>query len=150
MANADRHKGAGCAVLIILTLVFGGFVYCTWNWNLYRTADSWPSTNGEITKSDVFSRKGAQIRKVAYRYEVNGVVHTSTQEVDGNAANANQYPVGSKVVVYYNPDAPEISIVEAGVAGYLFGMGFCVFMAIVAIVMYIKRDVFFRETPGKT
>ncbi|MDP3875678.1 MAG: DUF3592 domain-containing protein [Methylobacter sp.] len=85
-------------------------------------AASWPSTEGEITRSDVVvdPHDGGSSAEIKYSYVVDGDNFSSGQFSFGVRDNspakeqllAEVFPVGRKVSVYYDPGNPSIAVVE--------------------------------------
>ncbi len=113
------------------------------------SVESWPTTEGVVKRSEQKSRFSGRLdyaARVEYQFAVDGKVYSSTQirtrgtstrhEFD-SADVVKRYPVGRKVSVYFNPDAPQEAYLEAGadfinyvliispaVFALLFGIGF--------------------------
>jgi hypothetical protein len=97
-----------------------------WNAAQAHASLSWPTVPGKVERSGSERRYGGYGTAfyrltLAYRYEVDG------QEYEGDKAQfgpprvtnqelietlADRYPAGKEVTVHYNPDAPEIAVLE--------------------------------------
>lgn len=89
-------------------------------------AQSWPSTPGEVIKSRVQVSGGDHTTVspyILYNYQVGGMDFSGTQIRAGdqffNLYNsqdsydvADKYPVGAKIIVYYNPKDPTQAALE--------------------------------------
>ncbi len=128
---------AFCSVFIFAGLVVAVFGVVT----IIRAGRSlsWPTTEGVVTTSQVVVRDGNYAPAVVFTYAVGGKAYHGTEVAigahftssDGGdaAVCANRYPVGSKVTVFFDPEAPDHSVLEPGVSKrtYLplvFGIGF--------------------------
>ncbi len=130
----------------------------------------WPAVEGTVVSSEVqqeskTSRSNGTTRRktgtrtartktsyraeVLYDYVVNGETYSANKVLfgqvgKGSPASArkivNRYPAGKKVTVYYNPDEPEIAVLEPGATGgtyVLFGVG-CVFILFGVVALFGK------------
>jgi hypothetical protein len=93
-----------------------------------QEAQTWPTTQGEITASfvtDVTSSDDSGTSyepRVRYRYVVAGIIYEGTRigffghTTYGSRRRAQRalasYPEGAKVTVYYNPQHPEEAVLE--------------------------------------
>ncbi|HSH05695.1 MAG TPA: DUF3592 domain-containing protein [Anaerolineae bacterium] len=140
------QRGMGClgtiVFLTVFTLVGGSLSYFGWGFVQEAQASAtWPSTPGEITWSQVSvdsdsdgTTYGADI---GFEYVVRDRLYTGDRvtvlEVSSSSLSraqniVNQYPVGEQVTVYYNPDNPEASVLEAGTqpsSYFIFAIGLC-------------------------
>lgn len=144
-ALAEFHR-----VYVGLAIAGGGFL--TWCLRLFqraRASCAWPATDGRILSSQAqnFSRTGAAIL-VYYEYSVDGQPYTGKRlrfappmSLSDDAAQANllNYRPGTSIQIHYNPVAPDDSVVEPGVAPYLWyciagSVGFC----LLDILLYFR------------
>lgn len=131
--------GGGAIVFTIIAIVVS--VLCTLvpfaavGWYIYRQSKrskaveeesrSWSSTAGIVVKSRVEVSGGEHtsvIPRIVYEYEVGGQTYQNDKLRPGDihfavhSGNAydvvDRYPVGSAVVVYYNPSNPARSALE--------------------------------------
>ncbi len=127
-------------VLAIAVGVFLAWIFGYASFTAGAASESWPSVEGKITASKI-SESGPHDNRtlrahVSYQYEVNENIHRSDR-VDFNSAGMSssqrgdiqeitrKYPVGRSVTVYYDPDDPNISVLEPGVklgAAFMLGM----------------------------
>ncbi len=127
---------------LILTLGTGAFVIGIQEFIAAKSSGNWPSVNGIIFHSEVKvtresgSRSGATSRTtysyqpvVNYQYLVNDKQLTGETIRYGLVTNrpraeetVAKYPLKAKVIVYYNPDKPEQSVLEPGYSGGLLFM----------------------------
>ena len=89
-----------------------------------RAARSWTQTTGEILSSDVglSGFRGGWYRPlVSFRYAADGSTYEGDAIQTARAAYASEsaaagiaarYPVGSKVAIYYDPEAPWTAVLE--------------------------------------
>ena len=135
----------GERILVAVTLVLGGaaiLFFC--GREVIRAHESvrWPIIEGHVVRSEVIvsqntrklSTTTSYIGKVIYNYRLSDVlyssdrVHFSTNDFldfshfsDDPAsiaqADVDRYPVGMSVHVHYNPESPELSVLEPGVRG---------------------------------
>jgi hypothetical protein len=98
-----------------------------------RASSSWPTTQGEVVYSSLEQKMSTDsdgdssvtyAAKVVYNYQVGGQNLTGDRRRFSEASTssarraqeiANRYPVGSQVTVYYDPDNPQVSVLETGV-----------------------------------
>lgn len=108
-----------------------------------RRACAWPSADGEIVRSDLIEHRGddwgdapSYAADVAYVYHVDGTRYEATRIAFGYdsmrlpetvaAFKLRRYPLGARVRVFYNPQAPGDAVLEPGRARYalaLIGFG---------------------------
>jgi hypothetical protein len=114
----------------ILTLYYGGR-------NVLRAyqSNTWPTVQGVVQNSYVESLRNSNVAKIVYDYTVNEKPFTGMQVAFGsysfNWSHArgivNMYPQGKTVSVYYNPQNPQVCVLEPGVKGQVWirpGIGF--------------------------
>ena len=111
-----------------------------------KASTDWPTTQGEVIESKLEHHRGSSGKKgrrgptysvhVVYRYSLDGADlesdrvwfggDYSTSDRAGMQAVVREYPVGSRVTVYYAPDNPGLAVLKPGafVSSYLcFGIG---------------------------
>jgi hypothetical protein len=109
-----------------------------WKQVMVRRSGFWPSTLGEIVRSEVVRTRGGAWDSrhtyyeacVEYRYEAAGRTYTGTtidlggtvqRSLSGHAAKrCAAYPAGVRALVYYDPARPERACLERTGAGPLF------------------------------
>jgi cell division protein YceG involved in septum cleavage len=129
-----------------------------------RTSSSWPSVKGTIIASGVSSERKRETTTqrayissdaaLIYQYQVNGRAYSSGKIRIGDFAFrsgsrakeiVSKYPEGKKVIVYYNPKNPEITVLEPGMprGSLLFvGVGLlCVFGGLGAMRSAFRQQV---------
>ncbi|MEE4178634.1 MAG: DUF3592 domain-containing protein [Bacteroides sp.] len=114
---------------------------------------SWPSTEGTITKSEVETwmkdGKTQYGALIAYTYQVEGKAHISHQVgVNSTSSNSNmsavkslvqEYPVGTMVDVYYDPEVPDSAALIPGVrAGDVALAGGMLLFAIIGLLVLFR------------
>ena len=133
--GTPQTKRPGTANLIYIGLLFliaGGFTFFIWGLPPLQYASAskdWPSANGEITRSEIYSEwkdgKTQYRPDIVYTYHVDGRSYVSSNVTVGDPLFASsistakriqaEYPEGRNVDVYYNPDLPSFSVLEPGV-----------------------------------
>ncbi|MCU1231892.1 MAG: hypothetical protein JWO97_4776 [Acidobacteria bacterium] len=124
------------AMALLATLIGSGiFLSAVWDICCAHLSRNWPQVPGIIVVSDLqrsnHSDGGLMYRpEVTYRYCVDGseIIANRTRfggrvELSWSAPavrTVRKYPVGSEVVVYYNPNDPADSVLEPGPGGILF------------------------------
>jgi hypothetical protein len=127
--------------IIIVCLIFFGIgigmlVKLAKHYGKLQQSKNWLSTNGKIISSDLDAQistddDGYQtttyLAKVFFTYEVNGNSYESdrvnfdygmrTSNVRKPQSLVEQYPTGSDVTVYYDPENPQQSVLEKRVNG---------------------------------
>ena len=121
-------------------------------WNIWTVAASghWPTTEAEVTHSEVVQRSES-LRfqpRVAYKYEVQGVSYTAAA-IDwgrfdmprGEAQRVvDKYPVGKLATVYHHPMKPHRAVIEprGGWILYCFILLFGVVFAVAGIIAILS------------
>ncbi|MBN1120785.1 MAG: DUF3592 domain-containing protein [Anaerolineae bacterium] len=123
-------------ILVILGFLCGGVTSLgigIFNLQSARGSTSWPTVEGTIKESEVFeyyTDTAMYQALVSYSYVVDNTRYTGMTvgyEVGGSSNPAPQreiverYPVGSKVTVYYDPNDPQIAVLEPGAKGSIWG-----------------------------
>jgi hypothetical protein len=128
---------------VILTgvgLIIGGFLFL----RDATASRGWPVADGTVTSVRVTwsggTRSGMAVKKyfyqVRYRYQVEGRTlsgtryslgtgptasrHFSTEE-EARAEARERYPIGSRVEVHYDPENPELAVLQTGVNWGTYG-----------------------------
>jgi hypothetical protein len=112
-------------------------------------ARRWPTAEGEVIHSTVVRASDHLFQpSVAYRYEVDGVEHTSTAidwgRFDLSQAEAqrlaDQYPVGKPVTVSYDARNPHRAVIEPR-GGWMYGVVLLlgVVFAVAGIILIVGR-----------
>ena len=122
-------------VVGVLFLASGGFAFTlsvnqVW---LGFSSENWPVTKGIISRSMIEIDTGetdlqiedmhAHIADVQYTYKIDDKIHVSdkitvldylSKDPAFEKKQINKYPAGSIVKIYYDPDNPELSVLEPG------------------------------------
>ena len=142
--NTDSGVPAG-----LVPIVFG-LPFALWGlYGIGRAIRSarWPTTTGAVTGTNVKSVTSGESgsnsyrMEVIYEYELGGETYVSKRYSFGgkptresrSAAETwleEHYPVGSEVTVHYDPDRPDVTVLERGgvlsaFVGFLAGLAFC-------------------------
>jgi hypothetical protein len=114
-------------------------------WKRGKASIHWPTTRGEILSSAVKCDDGSYSPRVEYRYWVDGCELTSDTVtyggIRGDRSTADsyvaRYQAGDEVSVYYDPTAPNVSVLEPGAdrGAYIWAVAVLVVLAIAGIVM---------------
>jgi len=93
-------------------------------------SENWPGVQGVILTSKVSVSSGEDSdtygADVTYRYKVKGKRYKGDKVTVSEVSTSNQgravkivkrYPKRKKVMVYYDPDDPETSVLERGISG---------------------------------
>lgn len=144
-----------------ILFIFVGIIALIWGGIVLKNASAssaWPSVQGEVTESKVetkvervkknerWQNRRTYWAKVHYSYSVDGAPYSGAKvsfgEYGGKEKDARQivkrFPKGKSVDVYYDPEKPEMAVLEPGAtkASYLFlGIGLVSF--IVGIAAYL-------------
>ena len=123
-------------------------------------SNSWPTAPGEIVRSDYEIVRNSSddfdtAAKIRYTYEVVGELLEGDRVQVGLASEGspaenrrltNQYPVGAKVNVYYDPEEPTEAVLEPGIpttAWLLIAVG-AVFTAVPILISAVAFGIFSR------
>ena len=105
------------------------------DFNRARESVTWPAVKGLIARSEMTSHLSSGAHgssstvyhaEILYNYRLSGVPYSSNRVSFGDydsgfpshaQAIVNRYPKGISVQVYYNPQSPELSVLETGVNG---------------------------------
>ncbi len=125
-----------------------------------KASELWPSVSGEIIISEIesYTNHGERLYSadIHYSYMVEGEEYNGAGITNADASTSVQssvkkdlkrYPKGKIVDVYYDPDFPEISVLEPGINfwnGLLFKIPF-VFMFLGAIMFLMALKNLFRR-----
>jgi len=150
--------GRGCLILFFCPFLVCGLWATKYGYGFVHDAlasNHWPGVRGRIESADVAVSRASGRNSggrashsygasIGYSYEVNGKTYTCDNvffgdyraDRPGHAERQKaQYPVGREVNVYYNPDAPEIAVLEPGPKPSTFVvMGFGLVFSVVALV----------------
>lgn len=134
--------------------------------NNAKASKSWPTIKGTIKSSRVITHRDKEGTKysadVVYEYSVNDHTYKSSTiqfGADFNSGNSskayeviNQYPEGMEVQVSYNPEKPEVAVLEPGaffssyiiwLSGMLFFVVGCLLTGGLLIKVFILLSILF-------
>lgn len=93
-----------------------------------KQSETWPSVEGKILSHDIRINSGDEYTSTAYLPQVTYTYHVQGQEFTGSKISygsapafksiykaekfLEQYPVGSRVTVYHDPEKPQDSVLE--------------------------------------
>jgi hypothetical protein len=141
--QGGRSLLSTCGTALLFLVVFGGvgIGLGIWGWNVLtdaRASESWPTTEGQVISSEVDHSSDAEggdsyQPQISYRYEVDDQTYEADRIRFGQnsysssrqaEAEANRYPVGRQVEVFYEPGRPENAVLEPGASmGSYLGLG---------------------------
>jgi hypothetical protein len=113
-----------------------------------QASPNWPTVTGIVEHSQVAESvdkgKKSYYADVVYRYEVQGTAHQAKQIAFGDYRSSDpapyqeiisRYPVGANVKIYYQPDVPEVAVLEPGVSRQAYIIpGFGIALSLIGIV----------------
>ena len=120
-----------------------------------RRSASWPDVPGVITKSRVSSGDQSHAPDVAYAYTVDGVAYegdaiapafpVASSTDDYARRRIALYPVGARVSVYHDPDAPATAVLEPGASKgtfvpLVFGLMFATFGGFLGLLWWLCEE----------
>ena len=127
-------------LILAIIITFVGVGVCIWGIGTLgkaKASSAWPTTGGKVITSKVEKHKktSGSTRKrrrsttykaqVLYEYTVDGIRYSSKKVSFGEYSSSNptharqiinRYPEGKNVKVYFNPDKPNVSVLEPGVS----------------------------------
>ena len=143
-------------IITFVAVIVLGVGFSVWGWRLIADAYltlSWPKVAGTVVHAKVASYDSRSDGKttrmysadVRYTYTVNSTQYSSgrvslgdssTNSSSGKEEIVRRYPMGSQVIVYYDPSRPEDALLEPGAAfithiPFAFGL-LCVFAGLIA------------------
>jgi len=147
--------------LFALIFVVAGIAVSIWGWNEMESAKAsmgWPTTEGTVISSEVEKHRsttgtGSKRRtsttyeaEVLYEYAANGTTYSSTRVSFGGSGGSssqareivNRYPKGKMVSVHFDPEQPDVSVLEPGVSfGCYVPIGIGVVFTVVGICVFL-------------
>ncbi len=157
--------------VMILILVIIGSIFVFSGYHTYKEAlktENWPSVTGTIIETRVirnnirYSTSYSPYIKYSYVVEnkqyINTVIYSGNMSLTGSYETIkdfiDEYPNNSQVMVYYNPNSPQDSVLIPGAtAGHfaMIGTGIFVFaisivLAFILIIMTIFGLIFHKKT----
>ena len=125
---------------------------------------SWPSTQGTVMEArleQVRSTGGTTSEKTIahffYEYSVNGEQYSSSRlnffSISGDPVTAaKNHEPGQAVIVYYDPDNPDKSVLEPGLPGIFvwlaFGFGLLLFVGFISLTFFGDFGALFSKMAG--
>ena len=122
--------------LILFGVGIGMLIKLAQHYGKLQKSKNWLSTSGVITSSELDAQTTADddgyetttyLAKVIFTYDVNGSPYECdcinfdygmrTSNIRKQQSVLEQYPLGSQVTVYYNPENPQQSVLEKRVNG---------------------------------
>ncbi len=121
-----------------------------------KASELWPSVSGKIIVSEIESHtsggKKMYSADVHYSYTIEGKQYIGAGITNADASTSvsssvkkdlEKYPKGEIVEVFYDPDFPEISVLEPGInfwSGLLFKIPFVfIFLGVVMLLAVLKK-----------
>lgn len=140
----------------ILFIVIFAFFYLRIQlreWTLFRASDEWPDVVGKVTYSVAQYDSDGSSPYIVYEYRVEGHLykhHTRVQFGSEYTSEAEslvaKYPAGSDVIIYYNPDNPNDSVLRKTFNVNWLHLGFWTIAATIVVLVvgaiafdFIKR-----------
>jgi hypothetical protein len=140
------------------------------NFNRARESVLWPTVEGRVAHSEMTiswphandshqSNTPTYGAEVLYKYQLSGTTYSSNRVgfgdyESGDPSHAqsilNRYPRGISVQVHYNPQSPELSVLETGVHGatYFLPIGGLLFF-VAGCIMLWGLPKLFRQMPAQ-
>jgi len=150
----NKNKRIPIRSLIIAVIVLSVTVYfikiCVESLNQKFVEQGWEVTSGTVLNPDVtlkdkksIARKNQGIEQtINYEYTISGARYESNSVAREAFVNAEDYPEGKIVDVYYNPkDLTETILIRTEVqVQYLYGMIVSCIVVIFIIIFFLIRD----------
>jgi hypothetical protein len=149
----------GSIIFSIVFIIAGWLVYTHITSPLTKEAkasDTWPSVTGVVISSEISESYSDNTKMyspdVIYEYSVDNIPFTGSRikSLDGTTSSYNsvmktlqKYQEGGQVNVYYNPEAPGISMLEPGAGFFTYlikyaPLLFCL-VGILILLKFLKR-----------
>jgi Protein of unknown function (DUF3592) len=125
-------------------------------------ANDWPSTQGEVTQSELIERKRLNKNsdivtvysaKIQYQYVVNDKTYSGTQLrwADRNQNRielqmVKEYPTAAITTVFYNPQNPEEAVLQKGLSLAHILIGFFLLLSISSMAWALYRNASKRRS----
>lgn len=135
---------------IILVLVsLGGIGVTLWGWKILRVSrkiSQWPTVAGVIKKSDLGRPEDAFSLDIQYAYSIDAKEYQRDFELPGDVelmpelcvAYSEKYPVGKKVMIYYDASNPSNSLLEPSLRGDWMVLVLGIIMAVAGVVALLS------------
>ena len=147
--------GARIFMALLCTIGLGLLVFGAAQVKKGRASVAWPTTEGEIMAAEMTGNRGDSTTygaKIIYAYELGKTGFSGDKVSLGDYSSSNsehareilrRYPIGKKVLVYYNPEDPSEAILEPGIRGItwiLLGVGAVLFVAaLISLLMFEQK-----------
>ncbi len=127
--NPEKPLWLGILSILGIAALLSGWWLFSRTRRLGQAALSWPLATGVVKSSEIseYKTKGGRqfMASVTYDYTVDGSTYSGNRLRFGHYAGAKaaaeadvaKYPVGAPVEVRYDPQTPQTSVLEPGVAG---------------------------------
>jgi hypothetical protein len=151
--------------LVVLLVAIGAIAGAGYFYLKNRDTRKWPAVEGVITKSDTRIQRSpgssgapTTIADVWYKFIVDGIAYRndaiSLAQYGSSSAShavreAHRYPVGRRVMVYYNPENPYDSVLEHKTPWVFIG----IFAGLGAVLIFIGISMLnggFGSSPSTT
>ncbi|NOX76639.1 MAG: DUF3592 domain-containing protein [Gammaproteobacteria bacterium] len=127
--------------VILVLVALGGIAISAWGWKTLaksREARAWPTTTGVIRESQLTSKTNDLLPHIVFDYQFEGQKYTRVFEFpegthplpEFSQSYLNKYPVGKEVMVYCQPQRPEIATLEPGAQGDWMILALGILMAV--------------------
>jgi hypothetical protein len=139
-------------IALIITALYFTFVTAPMAIN----ANNWPQTQGKVTQAELAQRKritktsdiiSVFSAKIHFEYTINGhqYIGHELRWSDRNSENIEalmvaQYPAGANVTVFYNPEKPNIAVLQKGLSFGHILTGIFLLVSICAMAYSIYRN----------
>jgi len=152
-------KTMGWPFTIIYLLLIAAAFYFTFI-TIPQTINSndWPQVQGEVTNSEIIKRVRTQktgkritvySAKIQYQYIVNNNTFTNEQLKWADKAGSEeieqamhqQYPIGNKVTVFYQPDDPSKAVLHKGLSLDHILIGLFLLLSIAGMAFALFRKI---------
>ena len=140
------------ASLVCIFIGLSSAAYLVWTLLRQHASNNWPTATGEIIESQLEEDSDGWGPRVRYEYTVESKRYSSDRlyfyvSNSGTAQNAKKhispYPVGKKIMVYYNPHRREDAVLDRRVPLWrpLFFVLFTAFFLIAGVEMISSAAV---------
>ena len=156
-------KLPGWLKVVLITLAIAGAALIYWPFQRRATVEvhgKWPTVSGRVTRSEVTDRRSAW-PVIEYEYEVAGQHYSGTSNLNfpgfGGRTNrqdaaekvVSQFAAGDSIIVHYNPQKPNISILKTGPTWDIFGqLGLGITLLILSTIVLTLTLFFASEPPN--
>jgi hypothetical protein len=162
-SGSDMGMAFGVTLFAAIFMLIGTPMLLSGGVDLYRAyaSEKWPATKGEIVYDEVdvstsTTRERGRTRtsttygaRIIFKYDVEGKVRYANTRRFGELSGSNEewansiadrYPAGAKFDVFYNPEDPNLAILEPGIESEAFwlpgaGLAFFAFGLAAALII---------------